>query len=876
MPIVLLVAVAGGVFYVRLLNGPISLSFLSDSIARGISSELPGLSTTIGQSIVELRGSSLEFRLKDVRLKDDAGKPVAVAPLAAVEVSRRALFSGLISPSRIVLIKPRVRVFYNRRSGLSLSIAGPQGSSESLKTAGATAKRAGPLPAQDKAAAEREPAQNNSAFGYAVRTGQIDLARTIAELAARARQREDATSYLDKVGVQDATVIVDHDGNRSAWRVPKAEFGLAHSGASSVLSGSIAVASSKGLWTVALRAEDSAATERLRLTAAIRDFHPETIAEAAPGLAAVTALRLPISGQLDMSLASNGEILAAKFDAALGKGRVELPWLATDPPRLDSGRIALRYRRGQKHLEVAPSTIRWSGSDITVVGTIAQRSIGSTDVAWDFKLRSTSGRLSTGNAGEFVRIKRWEARGSLLPAQGIVNLDQVIAQAGAGSMIMNGIVYTADAPGMTVAGRFGPMTARNFLGLWPRYIGPAARRWAEENVMAGQLRGGTFSTSFRKSTNAAAAAQNSDYTMKINAELSDVRFLIDKALPAVFATTARLSLDKDTFKLNVPQSAFVLSDDRSMQINELQLTSRGIFDDIVDGRAGFKIKGGVKEALHIAERLGVIQGSVVKQLSGRVSGRVAGRFDLTVPFARPHALPPPSVVGQVRLLDGRVKKAWRGFDVRGSNIIIDANSDGLVANGQLLVGGVPARISWQRVFEVRESRQPPLRLKATLDASDRKQLGFKVNHILRGPVAVDVTLSPTAPENAAHDARVRVDMTNAELSIDSLTWRKPKGQRAVVDFDVVAGKGKAGKLTNIRLEGKGIAVRGSAEVGANGQLSSFDIPQFSINFVTRLRIKGERRKGNVWRVSVRGPTYEGRDFFPHPVLCQQDKIRACR
>ena len=861
LPVVLLVAVAGGIFYVRLLNGPISLSFLSDSIARGISSELPGLSTTIGQSVVELRGSNLEFRLKNVQLNDDDGKAVAIAPLAAVEVSRSALLSGVVSPSRIILIKPRLRVFYNQQSGLALSIAGGQAGNETRSTGAGAAKRDGRLSVRGKATADQNSEPASSAFGHAVRTGQINLARTVAELAARARKRGDATSYLNRIGVQDAIVIIDHDGNRSAWRVPKADFGLVHSGASSVLSGSIAVATAKGLWTVALRAEDFGATERVRLTAGLRDFYPETIAEAVPGLAALSALKLPVSGQLDMSLSSDGEILAANFDAGLGKGPIALPWLETAPPRLDSGRIALRYRRGEKHVTVAPSTIRWSGSDMTVVGTVAQRSVGSSGLAWDFKLRSTSGRLSTGNAGEFVKVKRWEARGSLLPAQGIVNLDQVIAQAGAGAMIMNGTVYTGSAPGMSVAGRFGPMTARNFLGLWPYYIGPAARRWAEENVMAGQLRGGTFSTSFRKPTGAAAAAPSSDYTMKIDAELSDVRFLIDKALPPVFASTARLSLRKDTFKLDVPQSAFVLADDRSLQINELRLTSHDVFNAIVDGRAGFKIKGDVKEALNIAQRLGVVQDTVLKRLSGRVSGRVEGRFDLTIPLARPHSLPQPTVVGQVRILDGRVKKAWRGFDVRGSNIIIDANGDGLVANGQLLVGGVPARISWQRVFEVRESRQPPLRLKATLDAADRKQLGFKVNHILQGPVGVDVTLRPMAPENSPNDARVRVDLTNAELSIDSLTWRKPKGQRAIVDFDVVAGSGKAGKLTNIRLDGEGIAVRGSAEVGADGQLSTFNIPQFSINVVTRLRMKGERRKGNVWRVSVRGPTYEGREFF---------------
>ena len=98
------------------------MPFLSEPIARGINSELSDFKVSIGEAIVELRGNSFEFRLKDVRMDDLGGQAVAVAPLASVEVSRRAFFRGQISPSRIVLIEPQLRAFYNAESGLALSI----------------------------------------------------------------------------------------------------------------------------------------------------------------------------------------------------------------------------------------------------------------------------------------------------------------------------------------------------------------------------------------------------------------------------------------------------------------------------------------------------------------------------------------------------------------------------------------------------------------------------------------------------------------------------------------------------------------------------------------------------------------------------------
>ena len=99
-PILLLCALGIGILYVRLLNGPISLSFISATIAQGISTELPGFRVAIEDSVVELRDNSFEFRLKNVRLSDGQGKPVAVAPLAAFEVSRQAFLRGRISPSK--------------------------------------------------------------------------------------------------------------------------------------------------------------------------------------------------------------------------------------------------------------------------------------------------------------------------------------------------------------------------------------------------------------------------------------------------------------------------------------------------------------------------------------------------------------------------------------------------------------------------------------------------------------------------------------------------------------------------------------------------------------------------------------------------------
>ncbi|MEM6498312.1 MAG: hypothetical protein AAF709_16510, partial [Pseudomonadota bacterium] len=513
VPVALLVGVAAAIFYVRLLNGPISLSFLSASVAQSISAELDELNVSIADFVVELRGTSFEFRLRDIRLADATGKPVAVAPLAAVEVSRTAFLAGQLAPSRIVLIEPQMLMFYSQETGLSLSLA----------QSGSASKPSG-LAARQRAASTNEKTSSappQSSFDIV--SGRIDLAKTIVRLAAQARSRSDATSYLDKIGVRDGTLVIDQAGTQTAWRVPTADFRLAHFDARSVIEGDIAVASRRGPWRIAIRAEESELRKTVRLTTTVRDIIPETVAEALPGLSALKTLQFPISGRSDLALSSQGELLAGNFDVSFGSGTLSVPWLQVAPPRLDQALIRLRYRRGREGLQIAPSTVRWSGSDITVQGLIKQRQLANSNVAWDFTLQSNQGRLGIGRPGEFIRLKRWSAEGTMFPGRGVLNLDKVISQAGDGELAMKGAVYTGNAPGITMSGRIGPMLARNFLGFWPEILGADARKWASKNVLSGQLQGASFSMRMIRPPGATQNT-NSDYSMTLNAVLANARF----------------------------------------------------------------------------------------------------------------------------------------------------------------------------------------------------------------------------------------------------------------------------------------------------------------------------------------------------------------
>ena len=111
-----------GLFYARLLAGPLSLSFLVPTVQGQINSQLQGYSFRARDAILRLSsGWRLEFRLADVRLADENNQEIAKAPFAEIGISERSLFKLSLAASRISLLGPKLLVFNTPGKGLTLT-----------------------------------------------------------------------------------------------------------------------------------------------------------------------------------------------------------------------------------------------------------------------------------------------------------------------------------------------------------------------------------------------------------------------------------------------------------------------------------------------------------------------------------------------------------------------------------------------------------------------------------------------------------------------------------------------------------------------------------------------------------------------------------
>ncbi len=852
LPVLILLGLGLAGVYVRLLNGPISLQMLANPISRSIAAELPGIKVVIEDALVRLTDTgSIEFRLRNVRFTDIDAAPIALAPLAAVSMSVSALLSGRLAPDKVVLIEPRLLLVYGE-GGVSVSFSRPTaavGGPESSGSGGGPAKLVPEveLPEPDDALAALH---------------SIDLAGLIATATKRARKGDSSSSFLRQIGVRNATVVLDRSGRQTLWTVIEGDIDLEHKKRRSIVSGALTIASVAGPWGMTFRIEEQEKAQTVSLEAAIKDFVPRGLVNTLPELAMLAALDAPISGEATLQLATNGDLIGATLDVDLGSGVIAVPSLEDRPLTVDGGHLKLIYNPQARRFDVAPSTVQWSEGRATLVGAITGQSDATGAAQWAFDLRTTDGQIS-GNEFKVpsVAIEELALRGHYRPDDSTITVSQARLRAGGAQVDATGTITTrVGQQAIDVEGKVGAATAATVKAIWPRLLAPGARRWVGRQITRGNLVGGTFRVALKGGGELAGVSDVDARRVSLTLEASDVSFIPGKALAPIEAPRALLRLEGDNLELTVPEGSVQVQAGRRLALRAGRMLAADVYGERTQGEITFRVQGGVAAAIDVLDQDGMGLGSVTAGLGTEaIEGKVEGNFKIGLPLVRGVDVADLKIEGKARISDGRAKQVLGSYDVQGATINVDIGDKAVDASGQILIGGVAAKVNWQRIFGAPDDKQPPLRVTASLDASDRAQLGLDVNQFVSGDIPVEFTVAKGP--RSENQVKVRADLSAAELSIDGLHWRKPSGRQAFLQFDVTRGSRHKTELQNFKLVGDDIAVDGWLALDAKSKLVEFHLPEFSINVVSRVEVQGALRPDNVWDVKLKGATWDGREFF---------------
>lgn len=853
VPILLLFGIAFAVIAVRLRHGPISFDLLVPPIERGINAELVNNQVDIEGAELRLGADGgLEFRLRNMNVLDSSGAIVANAPLSAVSISKAALWKARIVPERVTLIDPEIHLMFTEEHGLSLAVSAPpakRGDKVSDGTAndGAAATSAAPeTPRPTEAKAQ-----------------PLNIARMLSEASHRARRQLDATSYLTEFGVQNATVVLDYAGRRSSWRIDDANIDFNHAKKRSVISGRAAIASQRGPWTISFLTDESEKTDRIAVKANVRDLVPSTLSAAAPPLALLAMFDMPISGDATVDLTTQGDIDKTEIALQAGEGRIVLPGVSADPFQLTAGLFRLVYDGDKREWQLNPSPVKWADGNIMFSGTAKDISGEKGPPVWRFSLDGRNGVLE---AAEFnvpaVNLDQWSVLGSIIPRRGVVEIGDFRIKGGGGEIVMKG---------MTVAGPDGqssraevsmtPMPLATLKAIWPRALAPGAREWVGERVSEATFNGASVRfTSGEFMKGEAPNLGNIGERLSATFEVADAVVVpLDQMVP-VTAPRALIRLENNALEITVPEAFATLPQNRKVPIKAVRLASPDVVIHRPDSELTFTVQSQLGPFLEALESMPLRPVRENGPFPKAAEGKVDANFKLKIPLVSGLKAEEVGVEGKAKITDGRFGKVAGQFDVQGFTLALDLNATTLDAKGDLLINGVPAKVVGQHLLNADSATpQPPFKITANLDDADRNQLGLDINDLVRGTVAVDISMQKGSGPDPV--VKLKANLADAELMLDAIGWKKPQGRSATLEADIAPGKTYKTELQNFKVAGDDIAIEGWLGIGADSKMKEFFFPEFTLNVVSRLEVQGTRGNDGIWNIKARGKTFDGRDFF---------------
>ena len=860
VPVLLLTLLAVGIGYVRLLHGPISLKAFGQQIEERINADLDGFTVHIDDALVTLADDfRVELRLTNLRIKEDDGDLVASAPSAALELNRTAFWRFEVVPKRVDLIEPRLAVTYSSEHGISLSINNaPPIAIEA--TAGGEGEQAIVPPAP--VAAER-PVPSAGQVPSFPAFHRVDLARLLAESSARARRGEAATSQLKAFGIRNARVSVTCDGVTSELFVPEASFDVDHTKRDSVISGTATIESPKGEWSLAFRTEDSEHHDLVKVAATVENLVPSTLAPISPDLALLSMFDTPVNGVLDLDLSNAGDLRSADLSLDVADGFIRLPAVSSTPFMLDKGKIVLSYTAETRRLDLLPSTLDWDGSHLTLHGAMQNDPAGTGEPQWHFALRSIDGSISAKDFGVApIPVESLEAMGRIIPGEDLVQLSGLSLSVGGGVVNVNGdIIGGPDTPSTRVEATVSPMPIETLKAMWPRAVAPAARDWMGAQVERAHLKSASFKLLSGRFLDADSANDTSDPArperLSAHLEISDIRMVpLPKSLP-LEAESASIRLENSALKVSVPEARIIVDETRRMPLNDVRLTAVDVTHDAPLAELALMSETSLEDLIETLNRSELhLAGQGPLPVAG-VDGKVKGELKIAMPLISDAKV--SKIEGSARISDIKGKSEEYQLTLQGGTVDIEVSDIGVIAKGDLSVNGVLAKVHMHRILDAPSHLQPPIRISSTLDNADRRQLGLDVNHLVQGDIAAEVTVSHS--EDGRNAVHVQADLTNAELIIEELAWRKLPGRQATVQFDLdVAGPNRT-ELNNFKVVGDMIALDGWIVANDKRDLVEYAFPNFSLNVVSRLDVRGKVDKNKIWKVTAKGSTFDAKDLF---------------
>ena len=825
----LLVCVGGGLVWLRLAAGPISLDALSGRVAAAVAERIgPGWRIALRDSTLELDAEhALALRVAGLDIRNPQGALVMRAPLAVVSLDGWSLLRLAVQPRSIEFRDVQMTALVHRDG--SIAFASPDAGHASTPQT---------LPSVDQARGTVSPLSAGiaSIFGVVLDpagvVGVLDRARvtnsrlTLVDEDGRERAVfERVNGLFGRDPVQDARMFeLRIDGPHGQWRFG----GTLREGEGGQRGGVITL-------------DDLPVTDLLLLSGQSR-------------LPLTTDLKL--SARADVRLAA-GRIEAMTASLRTGDGSFLVEEKDFNPVTVESLVAQARWDEGARVMTLTDLDYRGAGNAVRLSGAW-QASPPGAETSWTATLAGRDVTLrGAAPKDKPVPINALDAR--LSGRGGGLSIDELtLAGPGVKGRVSGTIDTSADDGGLTLRIAARESEARTALRLWPENIAPGARNYLVDELRAGRIEMVDIAVDMSGAELAAATRGDPmpDNAVHIDFRVSDATLEITPDAPPLTGGRVSGTITGRTTRIRDVTADLRMADGRTLTVSEGSFVIPEITPERVTAQIGLRLGGGA-DAL-----AALLQTKMFKSLAGADldPAAIRGAADLRIefPLNLKHIpdLPDLPVTVAGSLTDLSVDKAVGKDRLEAGRFTVSYGRDGFGLKGEARVLGAPVTVDLRQPRGGADAKGGEVLVGLTLDEAFRSRKGLPTAPQLGGTVPVRAVVPLGRPGKAP--IRVEADLTRA--AIDNLVpgLNKAAGRPGRLSFSLTETS-SGSELRDIVLEAGTASARGSANLGESG-LERAEFSNLKLSPGDDMRVTVER-SGAGYRVAVRGAVADARPFL---------------
>ncbi len=480
--------------------------------------------------------------------------------------------------------------------------------------------------------------------------------------------------------------------------------------------------------------------------------------------------------------------------------------------------------------------------------------------AWTFNLNNTSPAvLAPASPGEEpLVLSRLVFQGRLDQAAQRFEVNRAEAAGrGVGIVLTGSLDYSTPDPRLKLRLTTRKLPLAAFKALWPPLITPPVREWIVERSSGGMIEEGEITTDAPISTLRSGGPPVADDGLSIVIHTTGVTLQPFDNLPAQIR-------DADLVSRTRGQNVVVTLAHGTIQMQSGRklAMSNGVFE-VADtsvksppAKVRTKIEGPMAAAAELlsADRLRDSVGLTLDPATTR--GNVAAVVNLGLPLAGEVKSSTLTYAIAADITNFSADHLVMSQKVEAQTLHVAASDQGYQLKGDMRVGGAPVSMELHRGPDEPDSE---LHLTGTLDDAARARFGLDANGAITGPVGIKIN-GRLALSSADSRLIVEADFTHAKVDNLLPGWTKASKTPAKAAFTYI-GRNRPARIEDIAFDGNGASIRGSVEFNQNGDFVSGTFPAFGLAEGDKTSLQLERTPDNVYKITVRGDTFDGRNFI---------------